>query len=252
MSNEIIGSLFVLDKDSKHSLDEIIETLIKDNTDEFKDTVSKNVTVIQNKADSITNLYDNTTAEIKSVSNNLDSEISRAKNAESTLNSSISSIDTSSYSLAGNVNLGFKSFGTVQIDSTTLVELEEKVRYTNGCAGSCYISGGPYASDSIWYNFLYIPHRTGGNNGSVSGDNQNFGVLFLTPMTSNVSIIYKYKLIGNTWYGAYYDIDSTNIGSQSVSHASSADTATYASKPASGSSIITGSYSNGVLSLTGN
>ena len=34
-----------------------------------------------------------------------------------------------------------------------------------------------------WYNFIYSPHRTGGANGSASGDNHSYGSCILTGMT---------------------------------------------------------------------
>ena len=40
-------------------------------------------------------------------------------------------------------------------------------------AGSCQVGNG-------WYNFIFIPHRTG-----VGNDNADFGTMFITEMTSN-------------------------------------------------------------------
>ena len=41
-----------------------------------------------------------------------------------------------------------------------------------------------------WYNYIYSPHRTGGLNGSASGDNHQYGSLFLSGMTANLGIWY--------------------------------------------------------------
>lgn len=48
-----------------------------------------------------------------------------------------------------------------------------------------------------WYNFLYIPHRTG--NGD---DNMNYGTLLLFPMIENTGTFYIVHRIGGTNFNA--------------------------------------------------
>lgn len=49
--------------------------------------------------------------------------------------------------------------------------------------GTAYTNGVTIGTG--WYNFLYIPHRSGGISGSASGDNCNYGTLLLMGMTVN-------------------------------------------------------------------
>lgn len=77
------------------------------------------------------------------------------------------------------------SYGSAQ---TTVPNLVEEVRFSSGCSGSVSI-GTAYTSNNVtiatgWYNFMYMPHRSGGVNGSASGDNCNYGNLFLFGMNN--------------------------------------------------------------------
>ena len=53
----------------------------------------------------------------------------------------------------------------------------------------------------MWYNFLYIPHRTGIS--SPGGDNHMFGTLFVTPMISNYGIFYIIHRVSGYNYPAH-------------------------------------------------
>lgn len=97
----------------------------------------------------------------------------------------------------GNVNLkgqaktSFKSsiaMGSYGSSQTTVPNLVEEVRFSSGCCGSVNI-GTAYTANNVtiatgWYNFMYMPHRSGGVNGSASGDNCNYGNLFLFGMNN--------------------------------------------------------------------
>ena len=77
------------------------------------------------------------------------------------------------------------SYGTAQ---TTVDGFVGEVRFSSGCMGSVSI-GTAYTKDGVtipvgWYNFIYSPHRSGGMNGSASGDNCNYGNLFLMGMNN--------------------------------------------------------------------
>lgn len=93
--------------------------------------------------------------------------------------------------LTGQAKTSFKSsiaMGSYQAVATTVDGLVDEVRYSSGCAGSVSI-GTAYTANSVtitagWYNFMYMPHRSGGVNGSASGDNCNYGNLLLFGMNN--------------------------------------------------------------------
>ena len=93
---------------------------------------------------------------------------------------------------AGQILTSFKksvATGSLQAESNTVENLVNEVRYSSGCFGSVQITtnytyGGVTVS-SGWYNFAYLPHRSGGINGQASGDNCNYGTLLLFGMTVN-------------------------------------------------------------------
>lgn len=79
--------------------------------------------------------------------------------------------------------------GSYQASATTIENLIAEVRYSSGVMGSVNITTtytSPTTGQVIaagWYNFEYIPHRSGGANGAASGDNCNYGTLLLYGMT---------------------------------------------------------------------
>lgn len=84
-----------------------------------------------------------------------------------------------------NSSVAMGSYGSTQ---TTVDGLVGEVRFSSGCMGSASINTA-YTSGTItiptgWYNFIYTPHRSGGANGSASGDNANYGNLFLLGMNN--------------------------------------------------------------------
>ena len=101
----------------------------------------------------------------------------------------------SGFTMTGQILTSFKtsvavgSYGTAQ---TTIPNLVDEVRFSSGCMGSVSL-GTAYTKDGVtistgWYNFSYVPHRSGGVNGSASGDNCNYGTLTLWGMTVNTGI----------------------------------------------------------------
>lgn len=88
--------------------------------------------------------------------------------------------------MTGRILTSFKNsvaVGSYQANASTIPDLVEELRYSSGCMGSANIIS-PYNSMPIgWYNFIYIPHRSGGINGSVSGDNCAYGSLIMIGMT---------------------------------------------------------------------
>ena len=81
------------------------------------------------------------------------------------------------------------AMGSYQATATTIAGLVDEVRYSSGVMGSVNITTA-YTSGNItigigWYNFIYSPHRSGGVNGSDSGDNCKYGNLILMSMTTD-------------------------------------------------------------------
>lgn len=94
--------------------------------------------------------------------------------------------------MTGELKTSFKSavaMGSRVSDATTIENLVTDVRYSSGCCGSFSLSsaytldGSGVTIPTGWYNYLWIPHRSGGVNGAASGDNCNYGSLYLSGMT---------------------------------------------------------------------
>ena len=99
--------------------------------------------------------------------------------------------------LSGQLFTSFKnavSVGAYQASATTVPDLIQEVRYSSGCMGSVQLGTAYSGIPAAWYNFLYIPHRSGGVNGAASGDNCNFGTLLLFGMTTtNQAWVVEYQ-----------------------------------------------------------
>ena len=104
------------------------------------------------------------------------------------------------------IHTSFKSsvaMGSYGTSNTTLSGFMNEVRFSSGCTGSISL-GTAVTSNGVtiptgWYNFIYSPHRTGGNNGAAVGDNCNYGSLLLMGMTSNTRI-FKVRASGSSPY----------------------------------------------------
>ena len=109
-------------------------------------------------------------------------------------------VNVSGDTMTGQLKTSFKqsvAMGTYGAASNTIPNLCEELRYSSGVAGSVSI-GTAYTKDSVtintgWYNFLWIPHRSGGVNGAASGDNCNYGTLYLSGMTVSGSYVIRYS-----------------------------------------------------------
>lgn len=109
--------------------------------------------------------------------------------------------------MTGQLLTSFKSsvaIGSYESTATTVPNLVAEVRYSSGCMGSVSI-GTLYDNPTVanediatgWYNFIYSPHRSGGVNGAASGDNHNYGTLFLIGMTANLGC-YRIRVSGGS------------------------------------------------------
>ena len=98
--------------------------------------------------------------------------------------------------------------GSYQANATTIPNLVQELRYSSGCMGSANISTEYNSIPAGWYNFIYIPHRSGGVNGSGSGDNCSYGSLILIDMTiTNQAWIIEFQS-GNI--ASYFSIRNTD------------------------------------------
>ena len=86
-----------------------------------------------------------------------------------------------------------KMVASFQSGASTVTELINQVRYTNGCMGSVDFAKSEYKTTASWYTFIWIPHRTGGLHLGNNGDNQNYGSLLLFPMVFD----------GTAWFFRY-------------------------------------------------
>ena len=112
----------------------------------------------------------------------------------STRSNALSVASDGTLSLTGQLKTSFKSAvatGSYAPTANTVPNLCTELRYSSGAMGSVSINT-EYTKDGVtiptgWYNFMWIPHRSGGNSGAASGDNCDYGVLYLTAMTMSSS-----------------------------------------------------------------
>lgn len=91
---------------------------------------------------------------------------------------------------------------SLNLDSiSNMTALKNYINSSPAFCGSCSISDGP--GGNMWYNVIWIPHR----NGMGSGDNSQYGQLFMYPMTNQSDSVrrkfYQYHKQSNTWLGPY-------------------------------------------------
>ena len=106
---------------------------------------------------------------------------------------SIGALPISGGTMTGQLTTSFGAvaMGTLDGGNCTLPELAQTLRYSSGAGGSFYLNTAYEINQwgvnipTSWYNFLWLPHRSGGNSGQASGDNCDYGTLFLSDMTGN-------------------------------------------------------------------
>lgn len=125
-------------------------------------------------------------------------------------NDASNKVSKSGDTMTGRLYTSFNSavaMGTYGAQANTIPDLCDELRFSSGCGGSANITT-EYNNNSItiptgWYNFLWIPHRSGGDSGEASGDNCNYGMCILTGMTVNGA--YRIKYSNANIYVAYLD-----------------------------------------------
>lgn len=107
---------------------------------------------------------------------------------------------------------GCVAMGSRESKQSTIPNLCNELRFSSGCCGSVSMTTA-YTKDGVtipssWYNYIYIPHRSGGVNGAASGDNCSYGTLILSNMTGDTEpffiriksssdyVSHVYKLVG--------------------------------------------------------
>jgi hypothetical protein len=166
-----------------------------------------------------------------------------------------------------------KMVASAEFNCKNVSDLINKVRFTNGCCGSALftdqetILGATIAA--TWFNYIWIPHRNGAENGVGTNDNVNYGTLFLTSMTQSVtsaiiryasgciqqirlldSITKSFTLSASSWSSGAYTISDSLITASSNQEVLPATTITSAQYNAlSKAQIIDGGQSEGSLTL---
>jgi len=104
----------------------------------------------------------------------------------------VGAVNKSGDTMTGQLKTSFRSsvaMGSYGANATTIENLCEELRYSSGCCGSANIKTS-YTWQTItipasWYTFLWIPHRSGGVNGAATGDNCDYGTLYLVKMNNS-------------------------------------------------------------------
>lgn len=114
----------------------------------------------------------------------------KALTQKGTFESFVSSINKNGSTItpsSGVANIGYMPVTEAQATATVQEVIQALRVKPGGRMGSVLLNASTVSSTSIpsaWYNYIWIPHRTG----SPNDDNQNFGTLILTPMTSTPDV----------------------------------------------------------------
>lgn len=93
------------------------------------------------------------------------------------------------------------------IQGISILDFVNTLRYTTGGKmGSVYLNAAPKTSmPATWYNYIWIPHRVGGNN----IDNYNYGTLLMFPMVSTLTYACYKIQVTNGKIETYHGISGT-------------------------------------------
>ena len=134
--------------------------------------------------------------------------------------SDVSAVAKAGDTMTGQLKTSFNesvAMGSYGATATTVPNLAAELRYSSGCAGSANI-GTAYTLSGVtiatgWYNFLYMPHRSGGINGTASGDNCNYGTILLAGMTVG-DVMYRIRINGGSITECRRICDSSTTGAR--------------------------------------
>lgn len=167
--------------------------------------------------------------------------------------------------MSGRIFTSFK--GSVAIGSYAppghdIPTLLEDLRYSSGAMGSfnletAFTLNGVTVSTG-WYTYIYVPHRTGGTNGTASGDNCNYGTLYLTRMNDSSSVDTKMYVIRYSGETITRLVELTNplkvnghtVNADVPMGAEFTDTVTTATTTGSGNAVTSITSVNGALTVT--
>lgn len=114
--------------------------------------------------------------------------------------------------MTGQIKTSFKesvAVGSYQPDANTIPDLVQELRYSSGCMGSTNITTEYNSIPAGWYNFIYIPHRSGGVSGAARDDNCDYGSLILIGMTmTNQAWIIEFQSGNIASYFSIRNIDT--------------------------------------------
>ena len=103
-------------------------------------------------------------------------------------------ITTPSYDKQGSWGILGGASGTDKTNFVDLIHVLTGQNYGGGiCGGSINTTTTSLGIPASWYNFLYIPHRTG-----IGSDNYRYGNLLVFPMTQTTNFFYKIQYSGET------------------------------------------------------
>ena len=162
--------------------------------------------------------------------------------------------------MTGQIKTSFRSsiaMGSIASAATTVDGLCEEVRYSSGVTGSINITTA-YTKDNItiatgWYNYIWIPHRSGGVNGAASGDNCDYGSLYLSGMTLSSLYMIRYASKAIAEIKNLYKPPAAIMADSATSatSATNATNATYATYDASETGTTKTAIANKYLKLSG-
>ena len=109
-----------------------------------------------------------------------------------------------------------------QLMASNLERALTKASYSSGIMGSinlttAYTTSTPNIPTG-WYNYLYIPHRNGGNNGAIQSDNCGYGSMLLFGMNNDNGIfrIRRNNTIVEKFYTTLNKPSASDIGAVST------------------------------------
>ena len=139
---------------------------------------------------------------------NISGTADKATNDANGLNIATGYLKLSGGTMTGQLKTSFNgavAIGSRESKQKTIENLCEEMRYSSGCMGSVVIETA-YTHNGItiptgWYTYIWVPHRNGGLNGEASGDNCNYGTLYLNSMTAvdtHNSFVVRYGYVNST------------------------------------------------------
>ena len=211
--------------------------------DPYAKTIKGGYTITGNLTGNVTGIASNATADANG------------------LNIATGYLKLSGGTMTGQLKTSFKesvAIGSRESKQKTIEDLCEEMRYSSGCMGSVVIETA-YTHNGItiptgWYTYIWVPHRSGGLNGEASGDNCNYGTLYLNSMTAvdtHNSFVVRYGYVNSTSQ-ILITVANANFNSLPVDGQVLISTGSYGHIKSSGYTIAKSVPSNAVFTDTNN